>query len=212
MLDQLRLAHLSGLQSEAFINSDSTSWVRDASNPYWDWLWGSASEALAQLKAWLERPSSEISVNRILCIADSHDILGGFIALSGRELQQCRRADFLVLLNYARRNHCEELMAKIRKANQLFSTVLEDEYYLSRIGVQPCARGKGLGKELMKAYLDNGTAKGFQRFRLDVDASNVQAIHLYEASGFTTGSIAKALDVPFRYCSMTATFKGGPRV
>lgn len=206
MPDQIRFDCLSGFQNMAPVNSDSTSWVYDASNPYWDWLWGSANEGLAQVRAWLDRPSSEISVNRIVFIADSQHIFGGFIALSGRELEQCRKADFLVLLNYARRNHSEGLMAKIRQANQLFSTVSENEYYLSRIGVQPCYRGKGFGKQLMKAYIDNGTAKGFNCFRLDVAASNVQAIQLYEASGFTISSVAEALDVPFQYCSMTATF------
>lgn len=94
----------------------------------------------------------------------------------------------------------------MRKTNQLFSTVSEDEYYLSRIGVQPDHRGKGIGKKLLKAYIEKGSAEGFKRFRLDVAESNIEAQKLYEASGFTVDSISEALDVPFQYCSMIATF------
>jgi len=206
MPDQIGLKRLSDIERTGLIISNNTSLIHDASNPYWDWLWGSASEALAQLRAWFDRPNSEISVNRILCIADGQRILGGLIALSGRELQQCRRADFLMLMQYSRRNHCEGLMARMRQASQIFSTVSEDEYYLSRIGVMPYAQGRGLGKQLMKEYIDNGTANGFKRFRLDVAISNLQAIRLYEASGFTISSVAEVIDVPFRYCSMIAIF------
>lgn len=144
-------------------------------------------------------------MDRLVCMTDGHRILGGFVALTGLELQRCRRADFLALLNYARRNHCDELLERIRQANQIFSNVLGDEYYLSRIGVQACTRGKGLGKQLMKAYMDRGIASGFRRFRLDVARENVQAIQLYQASGFTIVSAADTLEAPIRYCSMTAT-------
>jgi ribosomal protein S18 acetylase RimI-like enzyme len=209
MPDTIRLNHLSGAQKTAFIDQGGPSWLHDASNPYWDWLWGSETEALAQLRAWLDRPGSEIFVNRIRCISDSHDILGGYIALGGQELQQCRKADFLSLVNHARRSRSEALMLKMDKAKNLFSAVTEDEFYLSRIGVERGARGRGIGKQLMKAYIDSGTAKGFRQFRLDVDASNLAAIQLYRAFGFNVGKVAKVPGVPFQYCSMTVTIDGG---
>ncbi len=126
--------------------------------------------------------------------------------MGGSDLMTCRKADFLALFNYARRSHSEEFLTKIGKAKQLFGNVSEDEYYLSRIGVQPDHRGKGIGRQLLNAYIENGLKIGFKRFRLDVSLSNERAVAFYKASGFIIGSISEVLDVPFQYCSMVATF------
>jgi ribosomal protein S18 acetylase RimI-like enzyme len=206
--DSMSLDLLHGPEISKFVDSDSISWIHDASNPYWDWLWESENDALIQLKAWIGRPNSEISLNRITCIVESDRILGGFIALGGRELQQCRKADLLAFLNYIRKNQYGRIIEKMSKTKHYKSIVAEDEYYLSRMGVQPFARGKGLGKYILKAYISSGVSNGFKRFRLDVDMNNNNAIRLYEDSGFSIEHVAENNEVPFKYCSMTMAFSG----
>jgi GNAT superfamily N-acetyltransferase len=198
------LCYLNSPENTVYDKAECLSWLYDAGNPYWEWLWGSADEALSQLKTWLNRSNSEISNDRVLCVLDSTKIYGGFVALGGRELQQCRKADFLTLFNYARYNHYEKLLSRMRIANQFFGAVSDDEYYLSRIGLLPDRRGTGLGRQLVRAYMDNGLRSGYRRFRLDVAESNIQAIKLYETSGFVINRVSEVLDVPFQYCSMTA--------
>lgn len=183
-------------------NIDTFIWLYDASNPYWEWLWQSEYEARAQLTLWSQKPNSEVSINRIICLSDSKQIYGGFIALSGYELKKCRKADFITLLNYAKRNPIKAMVTRIQIASKLFNVVLDDEYYLSRIGVHSIARGKGFGKRLLKAYIEEGISKGFKKFRLDVATENTQAIRLYEGFGFTIDCISKEDGVPFQYCSM----------
>jgi ribosomal protein S18 acetylase RimI-like enzyme len=52
------------------------------------------------------------------------------------------------------------------------------------IGVRAAYRGRGLGRRLMEAALDDAWKRGFERIELWVRAPNVAAIALYERFGF----------------------------
>jgi len=195
---------LEGAAATALLEGNAASWIHDAGNPYWEWLWGSSDEARRQLAVWLTRPSSELSRERAVLVAEAGRVLGGYLALGGRELRGCRKADFLELFQCARRAPGSGLEARLRQAAGLFAEVSDDEFYLSRLGLLPAARGRGLGRLLVQAWLDAGEARGFRRFRLDVAVDNVAAIRLYEAAGLARGPDAGSADLPFRYCAMTA--------
>lgn len=177
-------------------------WIHEASNPYWDWLWGSPTEARAQLREWLSRPNSELSAQHVVCLSEGDRIVGGYIALPGREVQACRKADLLALMNYLRRNARESMIARMRQARSLFASVAENEFYLSRMGVASSARGRGVARRLVEMFLQQGRAAGFNQFRLDVAVDNERAIRLYRAAGFAVASDSGIAGTPIRYCAM----------
>lgn len=58
--------------------------------------------------------------------------------------------------------------------------ILEEESELLNIGVHPKERLKGIGKRLMKFYLDYCIERGVKRFFLEVNVNNFSAFHLYQ--------------------------------
>lgn len=60
--------------------------------------------------------------------------------------------------------------------------------------VAPDARGKGIGKAVLSALVENARAAGLRQLHLGVGAYNVGAIHLYKGLGFATyGTEPRAL-------------------
>ena len=55
---------------------------------------------------------------------------------------------------------------------------------LKRMFVRPAYRGRGIGKQLGLAVLDEALAMGYERVRLDTAPTMVEAIRLYERLGF----------------------------
>lgn len=62
--------------------------------------------------------------------------------------------------------------------------VAADEAELANIAVIDEARGRGLGRRLLEAALDNAAAAGARAIYLEVRASNAPAQRLYEQTGF----------------------------
>ena len=178
--------------------NQSVPWMYDASNPYLEWFWGSPRLAREHLQRCMSRHTSEFSLRRAVLLAD-RDIIGGYVALSGIELRTCRRADLLTLIQYFRSISDDTYVERLKTAEQIFASVAEDELYLSRLGVNPLFRGTGSGKTLLEHMIEHGTKRGFQRFRLDVCATNVSAIALYSRVGFCIQPETTHHELPFRY-------------
>ena len=56
---------------------------------------------------------------------------------------------------------------------------------LKRMWLRPTCQGRGLGRRLMDASLDEARRLGCRALRLDTQAKLVAAVHLYRAYGFT---------------------------
>jgi ribosomal protein S18 acetylase RimI-like enzyme len=52
------------------------------------------------------------------------------------------------------------------------------------IGLEPQARGRGLGERLLRALLDMAAERGVRAVSLSVDPANAPAVALYERVGF----------------------------
>jgi ribosomal protein S18 acetylase RimI-like enzyme len=173
--------------------------VREAGNPYCDWFFGGERQARNALARWLERPSSELSGERVRVLARADRVAGIFVALSGAELEVCRKADTLAALVEAGEER-PAMIQRIAAARRLFLPVHEDSLYLSRIAVAPRLRGRGTGRALMVEFLRAGWSEGFRRFDLDVAADNERAIRLYESFGFRVEARRRAAGM--RYLRM----------
>ena len=68
----------------------------------------------------------------------------------------------------------------------LISTYVAGESELLRIGVDPALRGLGNGSLLMKAFARECVERDCPKAFLEVRASNISAIRLYEKFGFVT--------------------------
>jgi GNAT superfamily N-acetyltransferase len=56
---------------------------------------------------------------------------------------------------------------------------------LKRMWLRPACQGRGLGRRLMDASLDEARRLGCGRLRLDTESKLEAAVHLYRAYGFT---------------------------
>jgi ribosomal protein S18 acetylase RimI-like enzyme len=176
--------------------------VHEAGNPYFDWFFGGAEQAAATLAAWVNRPSSEVWLERIALALLGGEAVGMYVALPGQELHHCRQEDTLALLKTVGHDAAARaaLHDRIEVSKDLFAPVGAVEFYLSKMGVVPAHRGKGLGRVLANAFLAAGHAAGFSRFRLDVSADNEPAVRLYASCGFRVESESEAAGL--RYLAM----------
>ena len=169
----------------ANIAPEVASLLHEAGNPYFDWFFGDAERARTVIERWLLRPDSEVSMQRVVLLLVDERIAGMFVGLDGAALARCRMADALAALREAGRSPADRALLRTKLAGpQLFAPVSRDEFYLSKLAVVPEMRGRGLGHDLLDAFLAAGRAAGCRRSRLDVAASNHAAIRLYRSAGF----------------------------
>ena len=150
----------------------------------------------------MRRPTSEIALGRSRILTEGPEIAGGFIALGGSELKLARKADTLALWKTVPANELRALMERMANGANLFSPVADDEYYLSKLGLNGQFRGRGLGSTLIERYLKEGRERGYRRYSLEVRSSNEPAIRLYKSAGFRIDSRLQSRDGRFQYFAM----------
>ena len=197
--------HLSGRERPQRYIPEVLPWIHDAGNPFYDWFYGGGGETRHVLGEMMRRPSSEMWIGRVNLMTVQDEPVGGFIANPGQELSRCTTADVLALLKRAPASERAEAAERIKKALGVFPPVGADEYFLSSIGVRADCRRRGHGKRLVEAYLAQGRAAGYRRFRLNVQAENRPAVHLYESFGFEVTSEPMAAQGRMKYWAMTLT-------
>ncbi|MGH7932231.1 MAG: GNAT family N-acetyltransferase, partial [Candidatus Binataceae bacterium] len=109
------------------------------------------------------------------------DVAGGFIALGGAELKLARKADAVALPGTVPADELRAMMQRMANGANLFSPVAEDEYYLSKLGLNGQFRGRGLSSGLIERYLEEGMKRGYSRYCLEVRSNNEPAIRLYRS-------------------------------
>lgn len=181
----------------------SLPWILESGNPYYDWLFGDRELVLRFLAAWTVRSSSEVSILRSQIMLSDGEIAGGFISLAGLELKRARKADAVALATTISETERARVLERLSDATNLFSPVDDDEYYLSKMGLDHRFRGKGYGKELLSRYLEEGQTRGHTRYRLDVHARNAAAVRLYLDSGFQIARRGRTNDGAIEYYAMT---------
>jgi len=72
----------------------------------------------------------------------------------------------------------------------------QDEAFVQTIAVATAAQGKGVGRLLLQALLDEAARRRQTRVLLEVRADNVRAITLYERFGFRRSGIRRGYYTP----------------
>jgi ribosomal protein S18 acetylase RimI-like enzyme len=181
-------------------------WIHEASRPFADWYFGDAESAAALIERFMLRPSSELHIGRAMLMLDGElQPIGCVIGLPGNELASCRAADFTAFCDaLASHPDRDEIAAEtIAVSHELFPAVAPDEFYLSRIVVDPAWRRRGLGRALVQRAIEAQRTRGFTRFRLDVSADNVAAIRTYESLGMCIARRARSEEADLEYCMMS---------
>jgi len=167
--------------------------VYNSGADYFDILFGSKEAALSQLSAWIARASSAFSFDRITVALIDDAIVGMILALSGKELADRQKTDTLHLIRQTGSSQREMILQKIEIIRAMTPAVKSDEFYLRSLSVDETHRGRGLGRALVKQFINAGLSEGFARFRLDVRGDNIPAISLYRGFGF---NISEEFAVP----------------
>jgi ribosomal protein S18 acetylase RimI-like enzyme len=178
-------------------------WVLEAGSPYFEWLLGGASAARTTIGSWMRRPSSEVSIQRTTIMLHGGSPVGAFIALDPSELRACRAVDALAALRDVDPGERGAFLSRMAEAKRMLPPVDDDHFYLSKMAVASDRRRRGIGRKLVREFLDQGNASRFRQFRLDVHAQNTLAIKLYRSEGFEVVAEGSAADGKIRYIAMT---------
>ncbi len=73
---------------------------------------------------------------------------------------------------------------RIRRTETVLGLVQPQEYTAANLAVYPQARGKGVGKQLLRALEEKAQERGMRRLVLDVLPENQGARQLYQRLGF----------------------------
>ena len=73
-------------------------WILPAAQPYAGALFGDEERARKALSCWVLRSSSEVAMQRAELLLVDDESVGGYIALSGKQLRSCRLADSIAAL------------------------------------------------------------------------------------------------------------------
>jgi ribosomal protein S18 acetylase RimI-like enzyme len=181
-------------------------WIIDASRPFADWYFGEPWAAAELITEWMSRSTSEVFAGRAILHEDASGPSGCILALPGSLLAQCRAADFAAFSReVAGEPGADDVLAEIIVvSNELFGRVESDDLYVSRVGVDPQQRGRGIGQAMLSHVLDLGARRGHPRVRLDVSADNVPALRTYGAVGFERHGTRHSAVAGLTYHSMVA--------
>jgi ribosomal protein S18 acetylase RimI-like enzyme len=182
-------------------------WVIAASRPFADWYFGQPDVAAEIVTEWMARPTSELYVGRAIVYDDEQGWPGGcIIALPGHEVAAARAADFgEFCAEIASEPEADEVIAEVvTVSRELFPPIEPDDLYVSRVGVDEAQRGKGVGRALVEAAIEEFRERGIRGCRLDVSADNRAAIRAYEAAGLAVVSTSHSPISGLTYCAMRA--------
>lgn len=185
--------------------SQAVPWVMSASYPYYEWLLGSPELALATVTRWMKRPSSELFIRRVRFVLCDSEVVGGYLGMAGHELKKARMADAEALWSESEPSGRSTLLQRIASTSNLFPPVSDDDFYMSKFGLNPAARGRGRAWRIAKEALRDVFSQGYARLRLDVRADNEVAIRIYQALGSELIHTAQSADGQLTYQSMIIT-------
>lgn len=205
----MRIVNLTDLDDPSEYTEDVSTWMTDASSPYFSWLLGGEEATRQLIRTQLPQPVSEFSAEVTHVLLDDDRCVGGFVALSGSAVARARRADLLAIVAGGPAASRATVAKRLEASRDMFLPVPPECFYLSRIGVLEHARGRGFGSLLLEQYLLVGSRNGFHRFRLDVSDDNEVAIALFVRHGFAPMDAEPSRTSDFKYVAMERVDNAG---
>lgn len=136
--------------------------------------------ALPVFEFFFQQKANQYSYENTLVFVEEEEVLGSITAYDGAKLDELRKP----FLEYLKLNFGFE--------EQPENETQAGEIYLDTISVNPNHQGKGIGKKLILAMINQAKLEGFTKVGLLVDVKNPSAKKLYEKLGFQVSGV-KAL-------------------
>jgi ribosomal protein S18 acetylase RimI-like enzyme len=190
----MRLAPL----GEGAARRSAAEWILEAGSPHLEWLY--LGDPLRTVVSYLDVERSELWAGLVTALWDGDTVAGGYVAVDGAEVARRRRADTTQLVKWTPPDKRPELRRRLW--HDVYLPVDPEHRFLSKIGIRPAWRGRGLGGELLDAFVRESFDRGFAAVRLDVVRGSV-AHGLYERRGFCEIGARRLEPLDVEYVAMT---------
>lgn len=154
-----------------------------ASEPYSGFVYQDVEFARRTAAMLFDEGAAEFSAPQARLLVENDELLGMFVTLTAKELLAARLKSMSVLRK-AQWITAPEVDQRIRLAGATLLKPTATDLYLSRIAVSPHARGRGLGRILLQAVIDQAASRSLSRVVLEVSSTALTAQRLYERFGF----------------------------
>jgi ribosomal protein S18 acetylase RimI-like enzyme len=185
---------------EGAARTSAAEWILDAGSPHLEWLYGERARELVH--AYLDSERSELWAGHVTALIEGDAVIGGYVALDGGELARRRRADTTQLVKWTPIDERQQLRRRLELSQDVYQPVDPGHRFLSKLGVLPAWRGRGLGGELLDAFVAESFERGYAAVRLDVRRASV-AHGLYKRRGFRAIGAPSLAPLGVEYVAMT---------
>ena len=154
-----------------------------ASQPYSEFVYGNSQKAQSVSQTLFEHKACEFCAPYGRVLVDEGRPVGMVACLSEAELQK-QRLKAAYAINRRKLFDDTEVMKRIQLAALTLAEPDPHDLYLSRIAVEPAARGRGSGSFLLRWVAEEGRARGLARIVLEVSPASPGSEGFYRANGF----------------------------
>lgn len=157
-----------------------------AGQHYYDWLIGDRRVAEAVIREHLNWRDSEIFHERVRIYTIGDEVVAGYVALSGPELQQsqCQLHDLWALMKGVPEPDRPDFKHRLESISEVFPAMPMDQFIGSRMWVLPSKRGRTIGREILDDIAECGRRGGFSRVHGYVAENNTSMIWLLQSVGW----------------------------
>ena len=168
---------------------DAAWLIYEALGPVSDYLFatdhpGRTQELIAQL---FTRAGNRFSYEWVDMAMEDGQMLGLTVSFPYDLTPKLEWETAMLLIQIAKLNHFLRFLGRSIPMIGV-SEAEKGDYYLSDIAVTPEARGKGVGKALLRYVEQKARKQGFRRLALTVARDNERAIEFYRRQGFRVAS------------------------
>lgn len=149
------------------------------------YLWQDRLDVFKQiaLESW-STAGTEFFRQHCTLATEDDALLGVLIAYDGVTYGEISAPTAQIAARHLPDPLARHMVGVLRQSRYLNPAIPSSAYYINYIAVAPEAQGKGVGRALIEAAMEQATGSDCRSVDLDVDATNA-AVKFYERLGFT---------------------------
>jgi ribosomal protein S18 acetylase RimI-like enzyme len=160
-------------------------WIFETRPAAFGFLFADYDNPRASVKGGVCRSSAEFAGRSAIIDFCDNQAAGMPIAFTGDGVARRRRADLVALISTVRLEQRLGCVPRLQSFANFAVPLEASDYYIRSLAVDSRYRRLGISRKLLERVIDDGTALGFRRFRLDIESENGPANTLYNSVSFT---------------------------